>query len=204
MNYYTVLLLAGLLLGTPAATGAQQLPEGSIDWQADGDGMPAVDAAAAAADGAAPVADTPAPATLLVPRDTPVHLMVVSEVTTKTHAEGHKFKLRVDQPVLVDGRELIPVGATAWGEVTSAKSSGNIGKSGKLSARLLTIDLNGTSIPIDGETSAKGKSGTAETLMGFASLGVLALFTKGNNAKIKAGEMMTAFVSEDTQIPAGS
>lgn len=141
-----------------------------------------------------------APATLLVPRDTPVHFMVLSEVTTKTHGPGHRFKLRVDRPVVIDGHIAIPVGATGWGEVTDAESSGNVGKSGKLSARLLYVEAKDVQVPVNGTNSAKGAGGTGETVLGVLALGPLGLFAKGNNAKIKAGELMTGFVEQDTAI----
>lgn len=148
------------------------------------------------------VPETEEVAAPVVPRDTPVHLMVVNEVSTKKDAAGTVFKLRVNQPVLVDGVELIPVGTTAWGEVVEADSSGNVGKSGQLAARLTHIDLGGQRIPIEGETSAKGKSGKGETILGVLALGPLGLFAKGNNAKIKAGEKITAFVAQDRPIDA--
>lgn len=132
-----------------------------------------------------------------IPRDTPVRLMVLNEVSTKDHEPGHRFRLRVDQPVLIDGVERIPVGATAWGELLEAKKSGNLGKSGKLSARLLYLDLDGQEIALDGETSADGKSGKGETILGVLGTGVFGLFAKGNNAKLKAGEKMMAFIAED-------
>ncbi|KWV91817.1 hypothetical protein [Erythrobacter sp. YT30] len=132
-----------------------------------------------------------------IPRDTPVRLMVLTEVSTKDHQPGHRFRLRVNEPVLVDGREVIPVGAFAWGELLSAEKSGNVGKSGKLSARLLYIEYDGLEIPLDGETQSEGKSGKGETILGVLAAGPLGLFAKGNNAKLKAGEKMTAFIAED-------
>lgn len=139
---------------------------------------------------------------VLLPKDTPIHMMVTAEVTTKTHGAGHRFRLRVTEPVAVDGRVLVPIGATAWGEVTSAERSGNIGKSGQLSARLLFVDLDGKRVPVSGERTDKGKSGTAETVMGVIGLGLFGLLAKGNNAKLKAGEMFTAFTSEDVTFAA--
>ena len=139
----------------------------------------------------------PATPPLVIPRDTPVRLMVLNEVSTKDHAAGHRFPLRVNEAVVVDGRELIPVGATAWGELTDAEKSGNVGKRGKLEAKLSHIDLDGREIPLEGGTSSNGASGKGETILGVLAMGPLGLFAKGNNAKIKAGEMMTAFVSED-------
>ena len=138
---------------------------------------------------------------LVLRRDTPIHFMVVSEVTTKTHTAGHRFKLRVDKPVSINGVMVIPVGATAWGEVLEAEKSGNAGKSGKLSAKLLYVDVGGIQVPISGNNDAKGSSGTGETMLGVLALGPLGLFAKGNNAKIKAGELMTGFVEQDTAMP---
>jgi hypothetical protein len=137
---------------------------------------------------------------IIVPRDTPVHLLVLSEVTTKTHRAGYRFKLRVNEPVKIDGRVVIPVGAIAWGQVTSAEGSGNVGKSGSLEAELLYVDVDGKQIRIDGQTRNEGNSGTAETVMGVLGLGIFGLFAKGNNAKIKAGEKFTAFTLEDVTL----
>ncbi|MGH6695950.1 hypothetical protein [Sphingopyxis sp.] len=143
----------------------------------------------------------PAIAPLVLKRDTPVHFMVVSEVTTKTHTQGHRFRLRVDKPVFVDGVLALPVGTIAWGEVLAAKKSGNAGKSGSLEARLLYVDVEGYRVPISGNNEAKGAGGGAETALGIIALGPLGLLAKGNNAKIKAGELMTGFVEQDTAIP---
>ncbi|MEL7198285.1 MAG: hypothetical protein AAGL10_08220 [Pseudomonadota bacterium] len=132
-----------------------------------------------------------------IPRDTPVHLMVLTEVSTKDHDPGHRFRLRVNKPVMANGNEVIPVGAIAWGELLSAEKSGNVGKSGKLSARLLHIEHDGREIALDGEAQSEGKSGKGETILGVLAAGPLGLFAKGNNAKLKAGEMMTAFIAED-------
>lgn len=153
---------------------------------------------------AEPAASAAAATPLILRRDTPVHFMVVSEVTTKTHVAGHRFKLRVDKPVIIDGVVVIPVGATAWGEVLNAKKSGNVGKAGSLEAKLLYIESNGLRIPISGTNAAKGAGGGGETALGILALGPFGLFAKGNNAKIKAGELMTGFVEQDVEIPRAS
>lgn len=141
-------------------------------------------------------------ALIVIPKDTPVHLMTLTEVTTKTDDVGHRYKLRVDKDVQIDGTTIIPVGTLAWGEVTSAESSGNLGKGGSLTARLLYVELNGQQIPISGDTASTGRTATAETVVSVLSIGLLGLFAKGNNAKIKAGEKTTAFVAEDTILKA--
>lgn len=138
---------------------------------------------------------------VVLPRDTPVHLMVVNEVSSKESRAGDRFELRVMENVISDDQIVVSEGAKAWGEVASSESSGNIGKSGRLEVSLLYIEAGAIRIPITGHTSDRGKSGTAETVMGVLSLGLLGFFAKGNNAKIKAGEQMTAFTSADVQVP---
>lgn len=179
---------------TAAPVAQQTLPASPATGQ-----MPAGSTVTTTAIVSAPVAPA---GTVLLKRDTPIHLMVMSEVSTKERGIGYRFKLRVNQPVTVGGAIVVPVGTLAWGEVTSATSSGNVGKSGTLSAKLLHVDLNGLFIPLTGETQAAGKNGTGDAVMAVMALGVLGLFAKGNNAKIKAGELMTGFTAEDAQIPA--
>lgn len=147
------------------------------------------------------VAVTPAsPAPLVIlKRDTPVELMATSEVSTADAKPGTTFKLRVNRAINVDGRLVVPVGATAFGEVLTARDSGGLGKSGQMSAKLLHIKMGDAIIPIEGETSAKGQgagsAGAAVLLSGFVGL-----FHRGNNAKIKAGELLSGFVSEDVTL----
>lgn len=183
-------LVAVAMQGVPTAPGAPAL---AVEQQAADPVQPGATLAAP------PVSTT---AAIILPRDTPIHLMTLTEVTTKTDTIGHRFKLRVNQPVVIGGATVIPVGALAWGEVTAADSSGNLGKAGSLTARLLYVEYAGQKIPISGDTSAKGRTGTAETVVGVLSLGLLGLFAKGNNAKIKAGEKITAFVTDDFTLAA--
>jgi hypothetical protein len=166
-------------------------------------------AALAAAGQAAPVAQpaiatmaasTPVPQaaseTLTIPQDTPVELMATIEISTADVKPGTRFKLRLNQPVEVDGRLIVPVGASAVGEVLTAKDSGGLGKSGKMTARLLFLQLGDVQIPLEGEVVEKGRgagSAGSAILLG----GLVGLFHRGNNAKIKAGEIVMGFVSQD-------
>lgn len=177
-------MVASIVLALALQAGAQSPIEPA-------EAAPAVESEPAAA---------PASRAIVIPRDTPVHLMVLNEVSTKEHAAGHRFRLRVDKPVVVDGTEVIPVGTTAWGELLEAESSGNVGKGGSLTAELRYLELGERRIAIEGGTSADGKSAKGETFLGVLALGPLGLFAKGNNAKIKAGERMTAFIAEDVRL----
>lgn len=52
---------------------------------------------------------------------TDAELMFLREVNSRSAKAGDRIRLRANTPVLVDGVEVIPVGASAWGEVISAR-----------------------------------------------------------------------------------
>lgn len=131
--------------------------------------------------------------------DTPVELMATKEVSTADVTAGTRFKLRLNKPVMVAEGLTIPVGTWAHGEVVSASDSGGLGKSGKMTARLLYLEFGANKIPLEGEISTKGNgAGSAGAAVIFA--GVAGFFHRGNNAKIKAGEIINAFVAQDTTL----
>lgn len=143
----------------------------------------------------------PIAGTLVLPRDTPVELMAMREVSTDKAEPGTPIKLRLNKPIVVEGRPIIPIGTPAFGEVTAARDAGGLGKSGTMAARLTHIQLGDTRIPLDGNVSAKG-TGAGSTGAAIVLSGLVGLFHRGNNAKIKAGEIITGFVAEDVTLPA--
>ncbi len=154
--------------------------------------------AVAPAEPAAILAAPSAPATgILVDRDTIIRLMVLNEVSTRRAKTGDRFVLRVDEAVTVDGVTVIPVGTKAWGQVLSAEESGMAGKGGELSVRLLSIEIGGEQIPISGENASSGEAGTTQLALAALALGPLALLGRGNNAKLKAGHIFNAYLTQD-------
>lgn len=145
------------------------------------------------------VDDAPAPAGIVVRHDTPVELMATAEVTTATAKPGTVFKMRVNRAITIAGTTVIPEGTPAYGEVTAAKDAGGLGKSGRMTARLVRIQLGDVAIPIEGTIDAKG-SGAGSAGVAVLTSGLMGLFHRGNNAKIKAGEILTGFVTEDVAI----
>jgi hypothetical protein len=138
-----------------------------------------------------------APATLVtLPRDTPVELMAPREVSTAEATAGEIFKLRVNKAIVIDGRTIVPAGTNAFGQVISARDSGGLGKSGRMTAKLLHIQLGGIEIPLEGEMSAKG-TGAGSAGLAVLFTGWVGFFHRGNNAKIKAGEILAGFVGTD-------
>lgn len=130
----------------------------------------------------------------VVPVGTPVRLMNLREINSRTAIVGQRFKLRVHEPVYLNGKAVIPVGTTAWGEVASFDSSGAVGKGGKLGVRILYLDLPDGRLPLRGDASQKGNGNGAGVAMAVIGFGLLGLFTAGDSARLKGGEQITAYV----------
>ncbi len=145
---------------------------------------------------ASPPPTTAANLRVVLKRDTPIELMATREVNTADVQPGTIFKLRVNRPVAVDGKTVIPVGAWVYGEVTSARGSRALGRAGVLQAKLNYLELGEARITVSGDVSSKGVPATSTAVL-VALAGVTGFFNRGNEAKIKAGEIITALVTDD-------
>ena len=140
-----------------------------------------------------------APARLILPKGTMVRLMVTKEVNSRDNHAGDRFVLRVDEDIRVGGVTVVPMGARGYGEVVDSEGSGAVGRSGKLNARLLYLDLNGRHIELDGDRHSAGSGGTGQVVGGVVAFGVFGLLMKGNNASLKAGEILNGYTLADAE-----
>ncbi|WP_106512792.1 hypothetical protein [Allosphingosinicella deserti] len=146
---------------------------------------------------ATPRAPTDRPGALLVPRETMVRLMVLNEVNTHKAKAGERFALRVDEAVALNGVTIIPVGAKAFGEVTEIRENGAVGKAGQIGARLLYAEVGGQRIALTGEDGSKGIKGGDRVALAMLGFGVLGLFARGSQGKLKAGHIFNGYLADD-------
>ncbi|UYY76235.1 hypothetical protein [Sphingomonas sp. R1] len=151
---------------------------------------------AAVALGGAAAQTVPAPPAHRLPGGMAVRLMVLKEVNSRDAKPGDRFRLRVDAPVVVDGATVIPVGATAWGEIIGTKDTGAVGGKGRLSARLLYVETPDGHIALSGAQDREGKGNTGGVVLSVIGFGLLGLLNKGGNALLKAGDILIGIVEE--------
>jgi hypothetical protein len=139
-----------------------------------------------------------------VPAGTPVRLMFTKEINSRTARNGDRFKLRVDEPVYIDGKPVIPVGTIAWGEIETVEKNGAVGKAGRLAAKLLYLELPSGRIPLRGSHADRGGGNGAGVVLAVVGFGVLGLLTGGDSARMKAGDTFTGYVDGPVGAPARS
>ncbi len=114
---------------------------------------------------------------------------------------GDRFRMEVAEPVVVQGVTVIPVGTPAVGEITEVRNKGMWGRSGRFTARLLYVTVNGRQIRLDGEFDDKGKSGAAGAIATSALVFLPAgFFMTGTSAELPAGTIVGGFIDEEVPL----
>jgi len=138
---------------------------------------------------------TPPPpsAGITIPIDTTVKIRMVDSVNSDTSRLGETFRASLDEPVYVDGREVIPRGADVQTKLVTDQQSGKIEGRTVLTLALSTITVNGrpvdvTSTDVRTESSSRGAR-SAGVIGGTTALGAIigAVAGGGKGAAIGAG-----------------
>ena len=139
---------------------------------------------------------TPAPAPpppLVVPVDTTIQARIDQTLSTERNRAGDKFKASLAAPLMIDGREIISVGAPMAGTVIYSKTSGRFKGRGELAIRIDSVEYRGKVIPLttslDTKVSSAHKKRDLEFIGGGAAGGAAigAIAGGGAGAAIGAG-----------------
>jgi len=152
---------------------------------------------------AAPTPAAGAAASVTIPALTPVVVEVMTDLSSKTSVAGQTFPLRLAVPIIVDGRVLVPAGATGEGEVLNAKHGGMSGSSGVLTLIAHDLKIDGRSLRLRSmHIDQQGDDRTRTAAITTALVGVFGLFVKGGETVVPHGTFAAAKTAEDFIIAA--
>jgi hypothetical protein len=130
---------------------------------------------------------------VIVPAGTRLSVRTIDAIdSTKNHV-GDRFEASLEEPLTVDGKVVLPKGASVYGRLEEAKTSGTFTGRSELRLALTEIVVNGQSVPlVSGEYELSGKSrgaSTAKRTVGGAAVGSIigAIAGGGKGAAIGAG-----------------
>lgn len=178
---------------------------------------PAAAPAAAPPVAPAPRPEAPAPArppSVLVPAGTVINVRLAQAIDVDASKAGMTFKARVDDPVMLDGRVVIPREATATLQAATVQQSGTMKGSDRIVLKMNNLGFGGrvyevATTQVESKGSGEGKK-TARKIGGGVGLGALVggIAGGGEGAAIGAaigaatGTAMAASGEEHLKIPA--
>gem|GEM_PF-960883 len=141
---------------------------------------------------------TAAATSITIPALTPVEIEILVDLGSKTSKTGQIFPLRLAQPIVIDGRIVVPAGATGNGEVLDAKRGGMSGSSGVLILIAHDLAIDGRSLRLRSMHIAQTGDDhrTAAAVTGVL-VGVFGLLVTGGETKVTAGTHALAKTADD-------
>jgi hypothetical protein len=135
----------------------------------------------------------PQAAGITIPIETLVKIRMLDSVNSDTSRLGETFRASLDEPIYVDGQQIIPRGADVLTKLVEDQQSGKIEGRTVLTLALSTITVNGrqvdvTSTDVKTESSSRGAR-SAGVIGGATALGAIigAVAGGGKGAAIGAG-----------------
>jgi len=133
---------------------------------------------------------------------TKIRVELAKELSTNKSKKGEEVICRVKEDVLGPNKEvLIRKGARATGVVVEAKGAGWLGKKGKLSFSIDTVEaVDGTKISLRSEQKSGGKGRTGVVAAAALLIFLPLAFIKGKNATVPVGAGFDAYIDQTTPI----
>lgn len=88
------------------------------------------------------------PEEVTVPAGTPLSIRLQGTISSASNRPGDEFSAVLDEPIVVNGNTVAPRGAAVQGRVLAARSSGRPHNSGYLRLALVSVEINGKSVPV--------------------------------------------------------
>lgn len=136
----------------------------------------------------------PAAACCTIPAETGVAIEITEPLTSMHSRTGQLFAIRLAEPIVVEGRTLVPGGVTGVGEVVHAARGGAVsGSAGELIVAARYLDFAGLRIPLHRTNLAR--SGSYQRFGPLYSM-------QGGGVRVEAGTRVHVVVRGDVQVPA--
>jgi hypothetical protein len=188
------------------------------------------------------VSDQPAPvqnaglkssSPLTIPAGTRISIRTIDSIdSTKNHV-GDRFQASLEEPLFIDGKEVVPKGTDVYGRLAQSKTSGTFTGSSQLRLELTGLMVSGQTVPlVTGEYELIGKSrgaSTAKRTAGGAVVGTIIgaiagggkgaaigaaaggglgagseIITKGDQVKIPSETLLDFTLQQEVTLPASA
>lgn len=145
-----------------------------------------------------------------IPALTPIVVETLVDLGSAVSRSLDTFPIRLAEPVVVDGHEVLPAGSTGEGEVVHAKKSGGSGTPGELVLAARWLDACGTRLRLRSMHVALAGQGAVATVNAINAgaalapvpIGLVGFAIRGRNVLYPAGTRATAKIAVRFEPPA--
>jgi hypothetical protein len=148
------------------------------------------------------VAAAPLDGQLTLAQGTPVPLTFEADVSSKTASVGDQIPLTLSQDLKAGNVVVAPKGLPTFALVTQVDKTGIGGGPGDITFQVDSLTVNGSTIKLRGFATREGEAKPPNAAVLIPVVGPFTVFKHGTDAEIKPGTPFTAFVDEDTSLPA--
>jgi hypothetical protein len=104
---------------------------------------------------------------ITIPEGAPLYVIVDETLASNRNHAGDNFAASLAEPVMKDGKTIIPAGAHVTGRVVDAKDAGRLHVPARLSVALTSVEVSGKSYDIDTDTIGKTGKNHNKRNIGF-------------------------------------
>jgi len=166
-------------------------------WPCAAQEVPGADAPPPIAEGTSPLA----PTCCVLPDGTPLVIEILDPISSARTKRGDTFRLRLKEPVVIDGTTVIAAGIEGVGEVVHAEPSRGGGKPGELILAARRLQVGDRSLRLRGFKLGGAGRDTSGVAIGVAlGIGPFAHFIHGKEIEIPALTAATAKLAEPLPI----
>jgi hypothetical protein len=147
----------------------------------------------------------PVSAGVQIPANTIVQVELTGPLSSATSQQRDLFELRLVEPIVIDGRELVAAGTLGGGEVIDAKPAGFGGRPGRLIVSARFLEINGQRVPLRGmQLGAAGANHAITAAAVTVAVGIVGLMVEGGETVMPAGTRGTARLAAPVDLSAPS
>ena len=138
--------------------------------------------------------------TVKLAEGTEIRMIFDEPLSSATSSAGDTFSISTDEDIRLSDGTVLRAGYRGKGEVTSAEKNGMMGKAGQLNIRLVYVRIGDQRVRLRANKGAEGKGAVTSVVVLSVLFGPLGFLKHGHNIKIPAGQSITAYVDEDTDL----
>lgn len=138
----------------------------------------------------------------LLPEATPVKLKLLHSLNSKTVVEDDPLNFALAEDVVINDTVMAQAGAVAIGRVRHAKAARALGRGAQLALEMQYLKVGHLRVPLRGSQERAGDNKKGATVAFTVLFGVSGLIKHGSEIEVKEGSIFTAYVDQDTDLPA--